>query len=44
MVKVVKNEAFDMFWNFKVSVENKSDEYITFLRIDKGGEFTSTKF
>jgi transposase InsO family protein len=39
-----KSEAFAMFRNFKACVEKESGEYITSLRTNKGGEFTSNGF
>jgi transposase InsO family protein len=39
-----KSEAFAMFRNFKACVEKESGEYITSLRTDRGGEFTSNEF
>ena len=32
-----KSEAFEVFKQFKVMVENKSEHYIKTLRIDRGG-------
>jgi hypothetical protein len=39
-----KSESFVKFVNFQHMVENETREKIVSLRIDNGGEFTSTKF
>lgn len=39
-----KSEAFAMFRIFKAGVEKESGAYITSLRTDRGGEFTSNEF
>ena len=39
-----KSEAFECFRNLKTLVENGKDSKITFLRTDRGGEFTSNEF
>nr|XP_027188428.1 uncharacterized protein LOC113785766 [Cicer arietinum] len=39
-----KDEAFEMFKNFKVKVEKQSQKTIKGLRIDGGGEYTSHEF
>jgi len=39
-----KSEAFAMFRIFKACVEKESGAYITSLRTDRGGEFTSNEF
>lgn len=39
-----KDEAFECFKNFKVSVENQSGHTIKCLRTDHGGEFCSNYF
>ena len=39
-----KLEAFVVFKNFKIHVENETNLFIKALRIDRGGEFTSQEF
>jgi hypothetical protein len=39
-----KSEAFEIFKNFKVLVENESGCMILSLRTDRGGEYTSNEF
>lgn len=39
-----KYEAFDKFQIFKNSVENELGKKIKYLRLDRGGEFTSNEF
>ena len=39
-----KSETFDKFKIFKNIVENEFGVKIKFLRLDKGGEFTSNEF
>lgn len=39
-----KSEAFGMFKNFKAYVEKEVGAFITCLRTDRGGEFTSNEF
>lgn len=39
-----KSEAFAMFRKFKACAEKESGAYITSLRIDRGGKFTSNEF
>lgn len=39
-----KLEAFTMLKSFKACVEKEVGVYITCLRTDKGGEFTSNEF
>lgn len=39
-----KSEAFAMFRHFKAHVKKESGEYITSLRINRGGEFISNEF
>ncbi|KAJ9537516.1 hypothetical protein OSB04_030249 [Centaurea solstitialis] len=39
-----KSEAFNMFLNFKSSIQNEMGMNIRCLRSDRGGEFTSDKF
>jgi transposase InsO family protein len=40
----LKSEALDVFKNFKVLIEKKSDKAIKILRTDGGGEYTSKEF
>ena len=39
-----KDEVFEKFKEFKALVENLSEKKIMILRLDNGGEFTSTEF
>ena len=39
-----KSEAFTTFQHYKVSVEKETGAFITCLRTDRGGEFTSNEF
>lgn len=41
---VEKSEAFQMFKNYKASVEKESCLYVCFLRTDRGWEFCSKEF
>jgi len=39
-----KDEAFDMFKNFKALIENQTRKKIKFFRLDNGGEFIANEF
>jgi len=39
-----KDEAFDMFKDFKALIENQTRKRITVFRSDNGGEFASNEF